>query len=143
MDTLMLSSLVSVESAPASLPSAPARALQRTSSGVLRPDLSIEPQPRPLSLPVPLSAATLVPKTADAPAVTANTAPGTRTTEELEDLEMSRPTTPTAGANHVDALQTIWNPYMNRFRFLAVCLLNFGNGINDSAPGALLPYLEA
>ncbi len=142
MDTIMLSSLVAVQSAPASLPSAPARALQRTSSSVPRRDLSIEHQPRPLSLPVPLLA-TLVPKTADAPAATVNTAPGTRTTEELEDLEMSRPTTPTAGVGHVDALQTIWNPYMNRFRFFAVCLLNFGNGINDSAPGALLPYLEA
>jgi len=31
---------------------------------------------------------------------------------------------------------------MNRFRVLSVCLLNFGNGLSDSAPGALIPYIE-
>ncbi len=46
------------------------------------------------------------------------------------------------GVVEVEALQTVWQPYMNRFRLLAVCLMNFGNGLNDSAPGALIPYIE-
>jgi hypothetical protein len=25
---------------------------------------------------------------------------------------------------------------------LSVCLVNFGNGLSDSAPGALIPYME-
>ncbi|KAL4898856.1 hypothetical protein BDW74DRAFT_189895 [Aspergillus multicolor] len=33
------------------------------------------------------------------------------------------------------ALKTKW-------RLLSACLMNFGNGMNDSAPGALLPYIE-
>ncbi|KAL0932318.1 MFS efflux transporter [Colletotrichum truncatum] len=31
---------------------------------------------------------------------------------------------------------------MNRWRFLAACLMNMGNGINDGAPGAIIPYME-
>ncbi|KAL8981585.1 MAG: hypothetical protein Q9177_005526 [Variospora cf. flavescens] len=31
---------------------------------------------------------------------------------------------------------------MNRWRFLSACLMCFANGLNDSAPGALIPYLE-
>jgi hypothetical protein len=42
----------------------------------------------------------------------------------------------------VEALQSVWNPYMNRFRLLSACLMNFANGMNDSAPGALIPYME-
>lgn len=40
------------------------------------------------------------------------------------------------------ALQTLSNPPMNRWRFLSACLMCFANGLNDSAPGALIPYLE-
>ncbi|CAG8971599.1 hypothetical protein HYALB_00007992 [Hymenoscyphus albidus] len=57
------------------------------------------------------------------------------------DIEMSRPTSPTQG-DGVDAMQSFSNPPMNRFRMTSVCLLNFGNGLSDSAPGALIPYLE-
>lgn len=39
-------------------------------------------------------------------------------------------------------MQGVWDPYMNRFRLLSICLMNFGNGLNDSAPGALIPYME-
>lgn len=38
--------------------------------------------------------------------------------------------------------QTIWNPYRNRFRVMASCLTCFGNGLNDSAPGALLADIQ-
>lgn len=32
---------------------------------------------------------------------------------------------------------------MNKWRVLAACLVYFGNGMNDSAPGALIPYMES
>lgn len=54
---------------------------------------------------------------------------------------MSRPPSPKMeGA--VDVVQTIWNPSMNKWRVLGACLIFFANGMNDSAPGALLPYME-
>ena len=64
------------------------------------------------------------------------------------DLEASRPATPTpTGSDHgdgeaVEAVQSVWDPHMNRYRFLSACLMNFGNGLNDSAVGALIPYME-
>ncbi|GKT70425.1 MFS efflux transporter [Colletotrichum tofieldiae] len=54
------------------------------------------------------------------------------------DVEMSRPSSPTA----FEVLQSISDPHMNRYRLAAACLMNFGNGLNDSAPGALIPYIE-
>ncbi|KAH8668231.1 MFS efflux transporter [Tricladium varicosporioides] len=39
-------------------------------------------------------------------------------------------------------MQTIWNPYKNRFRVLGCCFTGFSNGMNDSAPGALLASIE-
>jgi hypothetical protein len=44
--------------------------------------------------------------------------------------------------NGVEALQSVWDPHMNRYRLLSACLMNFANGVNDSAPGALIPYME-
>ena len=57
---------------------------------------------------------------------------------------MSRPATPESPnvGDAVEAVQTMWDPYINRFRMLSVCLMAFGNGMNDSAPGALIQYLE-
>ncbi|KAF4312451.1 putative mfs efflux protein [Botryosphaeria dothidea] len=40
-------------------------------------------------------------------------------------------------------IQTLWNPPMNKYRVLCACLVYFGNGLSDSAPGALIPYMEA
>jgi hypothetical protein len=71
-----------------------------------------------------------------------NTPPGSQT-PVVTDLEMSRPATAQDNEQDgVDTVQSFSNPPMNRFRMLAVCLLNFGNGLNDSAPGALIPYIE-
>jgi hypothetical protein len=58
------------------------------------------------------------------------------------DLEMSRPPSPRNEQDGVDAMQSFSNPPMNRFRMLSVCLMNFGCGLIDSAPGALIPYIE-
>jgi hypothetical protein len=64
-------------------------------------------------------------------------------TPQTTDIEMSRPPSPTSGGlGGVDATQSFSNPPMNRFRMLSVCLMNFGNGLSDSAPGALIPYME-
>jgi hypothetical protein len=41
-----------------------------------------------------------------------------------------------------EQVQTIWHPYKNRFRVMAACLTSFANGMNDSAPGALIASLE-
>lgn len=67
---------------------------------------------------------------------------GYQTPRVPTDLEMSRPATPTNEQGGVDALQSFSDPPKNRFRMLSVCLLNFGNGLSDSAPGALIPYIE-
>ncbi|PMD46062.1 MFS general substrate transporter [Hyaloscypha variabilis F] len=42
-----------------------------------------------------------------------------------------------------EQVQTIWNPYKNRFRVMAACMTTLGNGMNDSAPGALIASLES
>jgi hypothetical protein len=41
-----------------------------------------------------------------------------------------------------EQVQTIWHPYKNRFRVMAACLTALANGMNDSAPGALIASLE-
>lgn len=68
---------------------------------------------------------------------------GYQTPQTPNDVEMSRP--PSPGLNEhdgVDTMQSFSNPPMNRFRMTSVSLLNFSNGLNDSAPGALIPYIE-
>jgi hypothetical protein len=78
------------------------------------------------------------------PTAPGNTPPlGTHTLPTPSELEMSRPATPRQNEDDgVEAMQSFSNPPMNRFRMLSVCLLNFGNGLSDSAPGALIPYIE-
>lgn len=58
------------------------------------------------------------------------------------ELEQSAPTTPTHD-RAVDLVQSVRSPPMNRWRTAAVCLTFFMTGLNDSAPGALIPYMEA
>lgn len=41
-----------------------------------------------------------------------------------------------------DQIQTVWEPYKNRFRVLASCFMAFSNGMNDAAPGALIESIE-
>ncbi|KAL7627399.1 hypothetical protein AAE478_001592 [Parahypoxylon ruwenzoriense] len=67
------------------------------------------------------------------------------TPREERDLEMSVPGTPAEPADAVDAvdaLPTLNNPPMNKFRLAACCFQNFLGGLTDSAPGALIPYME-
>ncbi|KAI4165497.1 MAG: hypothetical protein LQ342_000907 [Letrouitia transgressa] len=57
------------------------------------------------------------------------------------DLETSRSSSP-VNEEAAEVLQTLSNPPMNKYRLLSACLMCFGNGLNDSAPGALIPYME-
>lgn len=58
------------------------------------------------------------------------------------DLEMSRPATPVPSGEAIEAVPSVWDPFMNRFRLLAMCLASLGNALNDGAAGALIPYME-
>ena len=101
---------------------APAKAVQRTYPGAPQDADSIELERMPRS------------EDAGSGAVTPP--------RESEDLEMSRPTTPDPAPDAFEAMGSVWNPFMNRFRLLAVCLANLGNALSDSAAGALIPYME-
>lgn len=67
---------------------------------------------------------------------------GTATPRTEEDLEMSRPGSPLPSDDAIEVTPSVWDPFMNRFRLLAVCLANVGNALSDSAAGALIPYME-
>lgn len=66
-----------------------------------------------------------------------------RTSGMTNDLEMRRQPPSMASEEATDAVQTLSNPPMNKYRLLSACLMNLGNGLNDSAPGALIPSIEA
>lgn len=42
----------------------------------------------------------------------------------------------------VEVTQSLTNPARNRWRFVSACTMLVQMGLNDSAPGALIPYLE-
>ncbi|KAI0473529.1 major facilitator superfamily domain-containing protein [Xylariaceae sp. FL0804] len=67
---------------------------------------------------------------------------GATTPREERDLEMSAPGTPAEPADVFEALPTLTNPPMNKYRLATCCLQNFVGGLTDSAPGALIPYME-
>jgi hypothetical protein len=139
MDTHMLRSLVEVHTAPETIPipSAPAKAKSRTYPGAPQTTESdpIELQSwrsRPSSLPSRDRSPPRAGSGATTPPV------------ERSDLEMSRPASPRLidGGEIVEAMQSLSNPPRNRYRFASGCITMFLNGLNDSAPGALIPYLE-
>ncbi|KAG8527584.1 uncharacterized protein KY384_007737 [Bacidia gigantensis] len=66
---------------------------------------------------------------------------GAYTPSTPSELEESGPLSPDQD-EATEALQTLSSPPINKYRVLAACLMNFGNGLNDSAPGALIPYME-
>ena len=70
------------------------------------------------------------------PAVT-----GYQTPRTPSQLEASPP--PTPRQHDPTGIVPSWSyPLMNKWRVLAACLIYLGNGMNDSAPGALIPYME-
>lgn len=64
----------------------------------------------------------------------------TKTPGAPDRADMQTPLAPSHDA--VDAVQSLKIPPMNRWRYIAACSMCFANGLNDSAPGALLPYME-
>lgn len=115
------------EAAP-SIPSAPQKALPRVYHSVPTPEIELE--------------SIQWGKQTKGHAESGTTTPtGYQTPKAPNDIEMSQPASPTEG-DGVDAMQSFSNPPMNRYRMTSVCLLNFANGLSDSAPGALIPYLE-
>lgn len=125
MEAALLGQLVAVESAPASIgsmPLRPQRTVTKTYPAV--PTLSRRESTNSIEL-----------ARISRPATHSGTA-------TPPDLEMSRPPSPVVPDDGVDALQSLWHPYMNRFRFMSACLMNLMNGMSDSASGPLLPYME-
>jgi hypothetical protein len=128
MTSYALGAFIDVESSKTSqerLPVAPQKAL-----------------PRPHSVQEPVELADINTKQNE-PSVSGNATPsGTQPPLTPSELEMSKPATPRHNEDDgVEAMQSFSNPPMNRFRMLSVCLLNFGNGLSDSAPSALIPYI--
>ncbi|KAF2964428.1 hypothetical protein GQX73_g9153 [Xylaria multiplex] len=125
MEATLFQALVRVESD--SLPQAPQRAVPRTYPAVPQRDNDVELKPltRPSAAPTPSNIST---------------------PREERDLEMSAPTTPgeplADPMNAFEVLPGLTDPPMNKFRFAACCTQNLLSGINDSAPGALIPYIE-
>ncbi|OGE57755.1 hypothetical protein PENARI_c001G01321 [Penicillium arizonense] len=64
--------------------------------------------------------------------------PSSPTPSELEQ-HISPNTQPTPTEWAPDRTASTWK---TKWRMLSVCLMSLGNGMNDSAPGALIPYIE-
>lgn len=64
-----------------------------------------------------------------------------QTPQTPNELEQSQ--APTPKLDEARSIIPSWSyPKMNKWRLLAACLEYFGNGLNDAAPGALIPYIE-
>ncbi|KAF2672216.1 MFS general substrate transporter [Microthyrium microscopicum] len=64
---------------------------------------------------------------------------GTQTPARLNNPSGTMP----PGQHDVSYIVPTFNdPPMNKWRVLACCLVYFTNGMNDAAPGALIPYME-
>lgn len=116
-----LSAAITVESKPVSVPVAPLAAVRTPESGrSVEQEVGPEFELRDISCPPDIS--------------------------DSHDPEVGQPISEGGPTNNSGAsseqFQTIWNPYKNRFRVLACCTTAFGNGMNDSAPGALLASIE-
>ena len=75
----------------------------------------------------------------------ATTLQGTQTPATPNELE-SNPPSPTIPSNtrrpSVSAAESLKSPQGNLYRFINSCTISLVLGLNDSAPGALLPYIE-
>lgn len=122
----MFKTLVQIEPALSKLPTAPERAVSRTYPAVPQQDDDI------LLSNLRYSHDNARPLGASAP-----TTPG-----DERDLEMSVPGTPAEPADVFEALPSLYDPPMNKYRLATCCFMNFLGGLTDSAAGALIPYME-
>lgn len=133
----MFQALVQIESN--SLPQAPQRAISRTYPAVPQRDEDIEMKPL------------------TRPAVASPSPSGPSTPHEERDLVMSIPGTPGAPErrgswanpdadvdvnNIFEVRPSLTDPPMNKYRYAACCVQTLLSGLTDSAPGALIPYME-
>ncbi|KAJ4387125.1 hypothetical protein N0V93_007714 [Gnomoniopsis smithogilvyi] len=129
MEAALLRQLVAVESASAradAMPLRPQRSITKTYAAVPQRD-STEIELARVSRPMSRSA----------PSVTL------LDDQVTPDVEVLQPSIPMSGLDDgVEALQSWRDPYMNIFRLLSACSLNLMNGMNDSAAGPLIPYME-
>ena len=65
---------------------------------------------------------------------------GSMTMDE-QDIERSSPPTPIT-SQHVEVVPSLNSPSRNKWRFAASAITFLTAGMNDSTPGALLPYME-
>ncbi len=63
-------------------------------------------------------------------------------TQTVESRPRSRLEGSASPDRGVDRMETIWEPYKNRYRILAASSAILGNGMNDAANGALIESLE-
>ena len=64
-----------------------------------------------------------------------------RTPISPSELEMSQPPSP-QDHEAAEIIPSLSSHPMQKWRFLSACIMSFTGGLNDSAPGALLPYIE-
>lgn len=135
MDAAFLRQLVAVESAPAHMESMP-----------LRPQPSVTKK-HPAVPHRDATSLELVAMSRPATHVggyrSGTATPTYQSGSASSDLEMSQPSSPVLPRDDgVEALQSMWDPYMNRFRLMSACLMNLMNGMSDSASGPVIPYME-
>ncbi|KAI0198136.1 major facilitator superfamily transporter [Astrocystis sublimbata] len=122
--TTVLQTVDKVELSP--FPQTPKKAVARTYAAV--PQNEDDSNPRSLSnAPAPP-----VPATPSMP-------------REVRDIEMSAPATALpidVPALAVETQPSLTDPPMNRYRFIGICIQSLLAGLADSAPGALIPYME-
>lgn len=144
MASAVLGALVEVGPGKGPLPAAPARAVPRTYPAVPHSGddaaaaEGIEMKRQQSKPPPPPGPAR--PSEGSYPATTTPGAVGGDSS--TLDLERSAPGTPGVGVDAVEVAPSLWDPPMNRYRLAACCLMNFLGGLNDAAPGALIPYME-
>lgn len=127
------------------LPAAPARAVSRTypavpqpqqdDEGIMLRDFRHSRDGNATSTPMPSGSSPSVP----------NIPSG-----EERDLEMMTGPEPGPGpgtpvdepADAFGVLPSLFDPPMNKYRLAACCTMNLLGGLTDSAPGALIPYME-
>ncbi|KAI1111808.1 MFS general substrate transporter [Nemania sp. NC0429] len=142
MEASMFQALVQIESN--SLPQAPQRAISRTYPAVPQRDDDIEMKP----LTRPTTATGLAAPSSPS---------GPSTPHEERDLLMtavgtsggpehagswSNPDADADGNNIFEVLPSLTDPPMNKYRYAACCVQTLLSGLTDSAPGALIPYME-
>ncbi|KAK8868168.1 major facilitator superfamily domain-containing protein [Apiospora arundinis] len=158
MDSPMFGALVHVEESAPAFPAAPKRAVSRTYHAKPQQqgdDIELQTT-RPRSHRNHSSGP--IPRPIDSRDGKAVPAPISNAGDMVDDggrsgPPSSPPTSPTSisdgsngaaagGVDAVEAMQSLSDPPMNRYRMMSICLMQLLGGLNDAAPGALIPYME-